>query len=178
VDWLYGVDWQEVFKPETPLLETFVRGSVTYLAIVALLRIVLKREAGAVGITDLLVLVLLADAAQNAMAGDYRSIPDGVLLVAVIVGWDYTLNMAAYHSRWLDRLIKPAPLAVVKDGEPLWTNMRREYLTHEELLSALRLHGVEDITHVERAYIEPDGRFSVITRRQQPNDTPDRRPGG
>ena len=58
----------------------------------ALLRFVLKREAGTLAITDLLVVVLIADAAQNAMADDYRSVPDGLLLVATIVFWSYALD--------------------------------------------------------------------------------------
>ncbi len=68
MEWLFGVDWAKTFLPNTPLLEIFLRGSLTYLALFFLLRIVLKRESGGMGVTDLLVIVLIADAAQNAMA--------------------------------------------------------------------------------------------------------------
>lgn len=62
-----SVNWAKLFQPETPILEIVARGAVVYLAL--LLRVVLKRQAGTLCITDLLVVVLLADAAQNAMAG-------------------------------------------------------------------------------------------------------------
>ena len=78
-----GVDWGEVLLPRTPLLETIVRGAVTYLALFLLLRVTTKREAAGTSISTLLVLVLIADAAQNAMADDYRSIADGLLLVGL-----------------------------------------------------------------------------------------------
>jgi uncharacterized membrane protein YcaP (DUF421 family) len=51
------------------------------------------------GITDLLVIVLIADAAQNGMAGEYRSLTDGLLLVATIVAWSYALNWLAFRFR-------------------------------------------------------------------------------
>lgn len=86
--WLLGADWRTVLLPATPVLEIALRGSVIYLTLFALLRFVLRRQAGTLSIGDLLVVVIIADAAQNAMADDYRSIPDGVLLVAVIVFWN------------------------------------------------------------------------------------------
>ena len=66
------VDWAKVFGPDTPVLEIVVRGTVVYLALFVLIRVVFKRQPGAVGIADLLVVVLIADAAQNAMAGTYE----------------------------------------------------------------------------------------------------------
>ena len=72
-----NVNWHDVFVPDTPLLEIFVRGTIVYLAIFALLRFVLTRQSGNLGVTDLLVIVLIADAAQNAMASEYKSVPDG-----------------------------------------------------------------------------------------------------
>jgi uncharacterized membrane protein YcaP (DUF421 family) len=82
------VDWRALFVPDTPLLETFVRGTCIYLGLFVLMRFVFRREAGAARISMLLLIVLLADAVQNAMADDYRSITDGLLLVATIMAWD------------------------------------------------------------------------------------------
>src|SRR5207247_1205890 len=83
-----GVDWAQVFLPDTSLVEIFVRGTITYFALFALLRY-LRREAGTVGLSDLLVLVLIADAAQNAMAANYNSLTDGIFLVFTIIAWSY-----------------------------------------------------------------------------------------
>jgi uncharacterized membrane protein YcaP (DUF421 family) len=92
-DWLYrSPEWSGMLVPQASPVEIIVRGTVMYLALFTLLRVVLRRQAAAMGVTDLLVVVLIADAAQNAMAGDYRSLPDGILLVAVIVFWSYALD--------------------------------------------------------------------------------------
>lgn len=69
----------QLFGFDTPPLEILVRGTVIYVTIYALLRMVLRRESGTNGMTDLIVVVLIADAAQNGMSGSYKSISDGIL---------------------------------------------------------------------------------------------------
>lgn len=158
-----SVDWESVLLPSTPLLEIFVRGTVTYLALFTLLRFVLKRQSGAVSISDLLVVVLIADAAQNAMAGDYRTISDGLLLVATILFWSYALDWLGYHFRPLQRLVFPPKLQLVEEGQILWQNMRRELITEGELMSRLRQQGIDELSEVKEAHMEGDGQISVIT---------------
>ncbi len=164
MDWLVGVDWKATFVPDTPLLEVALRGTLTYLALFALLRLILKRQSSDLGVTDVLVLVLVADAAQNAMADDYRSLPDGVLLVAVIVFWAWALDWLAFRFPAVARLVRPAKLPLVVDGRVLRRNLAKELVTEEELLSQLRLQGANDLAAVEAAYMEPDGRISVVCR--------------
>ena len=163
MDTLFRLDWRRILLPSISFAELFVRGSLVYLVIFALMRFILKREAGELGITDLLVVVLIADAAQNAMADEYRSVSDGIFLVATIISWSYELDWLGYRFPRLQRLIRPPPLLLVKDGNPVQRNLRRELITMDELLSLLREEGVEDMAHVKRAYMESDGRISVIT---------------
>ena len=163
MDWLIRVDWQKAFVPQLSVAEIFLRGTAVYFLLFAFLR-VLRRESGAIGITDLLVVVLIADAAQNAMAGDYVSITEGALLVGTIAVWDYALDWLGYHSPLVARLLRPAPLMLVKDGRMLRRNMRREMITEEELMSQLREQGVGDLSGVESARLEGDGRISVIKK--------------
>ena len=153
-----------------------VRGSVMYLTIFFLLRVLLKRESGTTGVTDLLVIVLIADAAQNGMANDYTSIADGVLLVVVIIGWAYLLDLLAYHWPAAARLIRPGSPVLVRDGQMLRRNMRRELITEEELFTQLREQGIDDLAAVKEVRMESDGRFSVITRSgDEPRNNPDKR---
>ena len=159
---LSQLDWSTIFVPTLPIAEIFLRGTVIYLLLFGILR-VLRREAGAIGVGDLLVVVLVADAAQNAMASDYKSITEGVLLVGTIVGWDYFLNWLGYRSRWVHDLLRPAPLPLIKDGRLLRRNLRQELITTDELMSELRQQGVESVDAVRRCYLEGDGHFSVIT---------------
>ena len=159
---LSHLDWRTIFVPTLSIAEIFLRGTVIYLLLFMLLR-VLRREAGAISVSDLLVVVLVADAAQNAMASDYKSITEGVLLVGIIVGWDYFLNWLGYRSRWVHNLLRPAPLPLIKDGRLLRRNLRQELITTDELMSELRQQGVESVDAVRRCYLEGDGHFSVIT---------------
>lgn len=158
------VDWKDLFVPHTSLVEIVIRGTVMYLMLYTLLRVVVKRETGTTSMTDILVIVLLADAAQNGMADEYTSITEGVLLVAVIIGWSYLLDAVAYRWPKAARLIRPRPLLLVRDGHILERNMRRELITEEELHARLREQGIDDISKVREVRMESDGKFSVITR--------------
>jgi uncharacterized membrane protein YcaP (DUF421 family) len=157
-----GIDWAQVFTPEHSLLEIFVRGTVTYVGLFAILRFFLKRQSGVIGIADLLVIVLIADAAQNAMAAEYKSITEGALLVLTIVFWNFALDWLGYHFPVFRRFTRPPPLPLIKDGRFLRRNMRQEMITTEELMSQLRQQGIEDPSKVKKAYIEGDGRISII----------------
>jgi uncharacterized membrane protein YcaP (DUF421 family) len=160
---MFGVDWQSVFMPDTPVLEIVVRGTVMYLSLFFLLRFVLRREAGALGITDLLVIVLIADAAQNGMAGDYQSISDGLILVVTLVVWAYVLNWLSFNSPIFRKVIRPPRVLLVRDGRPIDEALEKEKISIDELMGEVRTHGIDDLRRVKRAYIESDGMISVIT---------------
>ena len=157
-----NVDWAKVFLPDTPILEIIVRGSIMYLVLFWMIRGVLKRVASSIGLADLLMIVVIADAAQNGMADDYTSIGDGIVLVATIVFWNYTLDWLGYRFPLFERFVHPPPLPLVKDGRLLYRNMRREMITTGELMSQLREQGISDISEVKAAQMEGDGRISVL----------------
>jgi len=133
-----------------------------YLGLFAMLRLVLKRETGTLGTTDLLVLVLIADASQNALAGDYRSIADGLLLVATIIFWSYSLDWLGYHIPAVHKIVHPPPLTLVKDGKIQPRAMRRELITTDELMEVVRQNGLDDLNQVKTASMESDGTISII----------------
>jgi uncharacterized membrane protein YcaP (DUF421 family) len=168
------IDWQGALVPTMSYLELILRGSVMYLFILAVMRL-FRREAGALSIADLLVIVLVADAAQDAMTGTYRSLPEGLVLVGTIFAWNYLLDWLGFRYRWAHRLLHPAPLLLVEDGRINRRNLRAELLTMEELLSHLREDGVEDVSEVRRCYLEPDGHLSVIRREPGRTDRPARK---
>ena len=178
---LFDVGWRELVVPTHSVAEMIVRGTIMYIALFVLLRVILKRQSGALGVTDLLVVVLIADAAQNGMAKEYRSVTEGVVLVATIIGWDYALDWLGYRIPAFQRLVRPAPLALVRDGKLLRQNMRRELITTEELMAHLREQGLASLKDVRSATMEADGRISVIKAQQgeqgEHQDPPDRAMG-
>ncbi len=160
----FDIEWKDVLLPSISWIEIILRGTVMYLSIFALLRVTVKRNVGALGMSDLLLITLLADASQNAMAGEYKSLPDGILLVATIIFWSYALDLLSFKYPRLRRWIEPPALPLVKDGKLLYRNMRRELITEEELKSQLREQGMADLENVKDARIESDGRISVVPR--------------
>lgn len=168
----WGIDWKEIYTLGSPLAEIVLRGTLVYLALFFMLRFGGKRTAGAIGITDLLVVVVIADAVQNAMASEHKTVLDGLMLAATILFWDYVLDWLGYRSPRLQRLLRPAPVPLVRDGQMLRRNLRQELVTVDELLSLLREQGVEDVASVKAAYIEGDGHISVIQRDSQESRHP------
>lgn len=160
---LFDVNWKELFVPDVSIVETIIRGSLVYLVLFVLLRVVLKRQAGNIGVNDLLVVVLLADAAGNAMATEYKSITNGGILVATIVTWSYILNFLGYYLPRIQRFRNPPALTLVKNGRMLHKNMGKELITEDELMSQLRQQGIDSLSQVKAAYMEGDGHISVIT---------------
>lgn len=153
----------DIFMPQLPLIEIFVRGTVMYLGLFLLIRLLIKREAGSLGMTDLLVIVLIADAAQNGMNGGYQSVTDGLLLVSTVLAWSYGLDVLAYRFPLCRRILRPAPVQLVKDGKLLERGLAKEKITEEEIIGEIRAHGFEDLDCVRAAYMESDGTISVIT---------------
>ena len=157
------MDWQGLFEPHH-VVENVIRASSIYLLLVLLLRFLPNRKSGSIGPADLLVVVLLATVVTGALNRDVSSITDAVVMVATIVAWSFITDTLATRVAFLRRLVYSEPVEVVRDGEVLARNLRREFMTHEELRAQLRLQGIENEAEVEHAYIEHDGRMSVIRR--------------
>src|SRR5687768_12060265 len=105
-DKFFRIDWQSVFVPTESLLEIVIRGTIMYLAMFALLRI-FRRQAGSLSIADLLVIVIIADAAQNGMADDSKSVTESLVLICTIIFWDYFLDFLGYRSKLFQKVLEP-----------------------------------------------------------------------
>lgn len=164
MDLFAGVDLAQLFSNDVPLLEIFVRGTVIYWLLFLIFRFVIPREVGSIGIADILILVIIADASQNAMSGEYKTLTDGIALIIVLVGWNVFIDRLGYFFPTFRRFTTPKALCLVKNGKLLRRNMRREFITEEELKSHLRLKGVESLDDVAHVYLESDGGFSVVKK--------------
>ena len=158
-------DWGALFELTVDPAELVVRGTVMYWFLFMLLRFVLRRDIGSIGVADVLLLVVIADAAQNAMSGGYESVTDGVILVATIAGWNWLLDMAAYRFPAIRRVLEAQPLPLVRNGKLLHRNLRREFITKDELMAKLREQGIDKLEDVKAATMESDGEISAIKRK-------------
>ena len=159
---IFIADWNAMFIPAIGLFEIVLRGTIMYLVLFAILRFLGRRQAGHFGPADLLVIVLIADAAQNALGAEYRSVTEGILLVSTLVAWDYALDWAAWRFPALRPILKAPSLKLIENGRILRSNLRAEMLSVDELMSQLREEGIEDVKDVKLARLEGDGRLSVI----------------
>ena len=161
---IISVDWLDLFVPTHSLAEMAIRGTLMYLALFLIFRFAVKRQSSAIGIADILVIVIIADAAQNAFAKDYKSITEGIVLVLTIVFWDFAVDYLGYHYKSFAWLSRPAPLPLVRDGKMIFRNMRTEMITSEELHSQARQQGIAGIEDVKLAQLEGNGEISFIKR--------------
>lgn len=168
---ILGFDIPAAFIPDVSLLETVVRGIVMYLSIFVLLRVILRGRTSGVTVSDLLVLVMISDAAQNAMASTYLSLTNGIVLVATIVVTSATMDWLAFRYPSIRRFVHPEHKPLIIDGRLIRKTLNEELMTEGELMTQLRLNGLEDPSEVKAAYLEGNGEISVIKR---PNGAPAR----
>lgn len=154
----------DLFAREFPIWHMIVRGSVVYWFLFLVFRFVLRRDVGSMGVADLLFVVLVADAASNAMQGEYRSINDGLVLLSTLIGWNFALDWLSFRSPAIARFLEPLPEVLVRHGRVNRKALKREMITMEELEAKLREEGVERIEEVRAARLESDGRLSVLKK--------------
>jgi len=167
LDKLFLIEWAELLIPTHSVAEIMLRGTVMYLSLFVILRFVMVRQTSTIGIADILVIVVIADAAQNGFAKEYKSITEGIVLVLTIVFWNLFLNWISYRFKPLERLLSPAPLPLVKNGKMNRRNMRQEFITEEELMSQVRQQGIAELEQIKEACLEANGELSVIKLDEQ-----------
>ena len=159
------MDWSEVFGLTVSPWELVIRGSAMYLFLYVLFRVVVRRRVGSIGMADILILVIVADAAQNGMSGEYRSVTEAFILVGTLIGWNMLIDWITFRVPRLQKILEPPPLLLIDNGRVLWHHLRREFVSETELATKLREHGVTHAGEVDKAYMEPDGQVTVLKKR-------------
>ena len=170
------MDWGWLVDFKVPAWELILRGSAMYWFLFLIFRVVLRRDVGSVGVADVLFVVLVADASQNAMTGGYVSVAEGAVLVATLIGWNLLLDWLAFRFAWAYRLVEPQPLLLIRRGRVQHKHLRAEMITLAELRGQLRQHGVDSFDEVKAAWFESDGQISVIKREDGAGESVPKRP--
>lgn len=160
----FTADLSKLFSLGQTVLEIFLRGTTIFIFLFIVFR-VFRREMGAIGISDVLVVVLVANASEGGLTGgSEQSVTDSILLIATIVLWDRIVDNLEYRFPAFAVLFRPRPLPLVENGKMNRRNMRRELVTEDELTSQLRQQGIDKIEDVERCMMEGDGSISIIKK--------------
>ncbi|HET9614813.1 MAG TPA: YetF domain-containing protein [Candidatus Limnocylindrales bacterium] len=152
------------------LLSVVARTAIVYICLVIGFRILGKREAGQLSTIDLVVLLVIANAVQNAMVGQNTSLLGGLVAAAVILVLDIALHWLAGHWRPLGDILIGEPTLLVEHGRILEPEMEREGISHRELAVALRQNQLMSADEAEFVFLETNGMISVIPWRDAPAD--------
>jgi uncharacterized membrane protein YcaP (DUF421 family) len=145
------------------LVEIVGRSLVVYLAVLLGLRLGGRRELGQLTPFDLVVILLVANAVQNAMVGSDTSLQGGLVSAATLLGINAVVARLRLRSAGVRELVEGVPIVLVQHGELVPANLRREGITEDEVLAAVREHGeVGGLHDVESAVLEVDGTVSVV----------------
>ena len=151
-----------MFNVDVDTLEIVARTTIVYLALLVLLRIGGKREMGQMTPFDLVVILLISEAVQSSMVGGDISLVGGLVAATVLLAVNYAVASAKDRLPPLRSLFESEPTVLVRDGRMLRKNLESEGLTEDELMSAIRHNGVEEVSGVRLATLEPDGAISVV----------------
>ena len=146
------------------LLTIAGRAAIVYIAILIGLRLMGKRELGQMTVFDLVVVLLLANAVQNAMVGADTSVQGGLVAAFVLLAMNRVVAAARLHSGVWGRLLEGSPTVLVQEGQILDAAVRKEGLERAQVEMAMREHGVASVEDVQLAVMETDGSISIVPR--------------
>jgi uncharacterized membrane protein YcaP (DUF421 family) len=155
------------------LLSVALRTAIVYVVLVTVVRVVGKREAGQLSTLDLVVLLVISNAVQNAMVGENVTLIGGLLAAAVILFLDWSLHKLNDRFPRLREVVEGEPVLLVRDGEILDDNLSSEGLSVRELGIALRQNGLLTVAEARFVYLETNGQISVIPRRDDEDESGD-----
>ena len=151
-----------VFIPSVPIWEIVFRTIVVYFAVLVLLRFAGKRELGQMSVADLVVIIVIANAVQNAMNAGDNSLTVGVVAAATLVLMNLIVGRYGSRVPIIGHYVRDEPTLLMQDGELIKKNLESEHVDAEDIEMAAREHGFKDLSQVSEAVLEPDGSISII----------------
>jgi uncharacterized membrane protein YcaP (DUF421 family) len=151
-----------MFEMGTSAIVIVGRTALVYVGVLVGLRVAGKRELGQMTVFDLVVVLLIANAVQNAMTGPDFSVQGGLIAAAVLLAMNRLIAVFRTHSEAWGRLLEGMPTVLVQDGQFLEPRLRKEGLERSQIEMAIREHGIEDLGQVRLAVLETDGSISVV----------------
>src|SRR3954463_1073106 len=144
--------------------EFVVRAIIVYAFLLVILRLTGKRQVGQLAPFDLVLLLILSNAVQNAMNGGDNSFTAGAILATALVVLNGLVGIATFRSKWLEGLVEGRPKVLIHNGRLYESVLRAQRLTHHELMAALRRSGCACVEQVHVAILENNGQISVVPR--------------
>lgn len=147
-----------------PWWEFILRGVIVYFFLIVLLRLTGKRQIGQMAPFDLVLLLVLSNAVQNAMNGGDNSIIGGAISAVSLVGTNWVVGFLTYKSKRMESFVEGRPEVLIHNGKLFEKALRQTKITHHELMTALRKGGCATVEDARGALLETDGTISVIPK--------------
>jgi uncharacterized membrane protein YcaP (DUF421 family) len=152
----------------TQLLTIALRTLIIYFFVLIGLRLSGKREVGQMTPFDLVLLILLANTVQNAMTGPDTSLTGGIVAALTLLIVNFLVAKLTFSNKQFRHVVEGSPTILVRNGQVLIENVKTEEITNEDIMQALREHGIEEIADVALAVLEIDGSISVLKSDEMP----------
>jgi len=159
-----------MWMAELPVLEKIVRAAAVYFFLLVALRLTGKRQLGQMSSFDLVVLLMISNVVQNAMIGNDNSLTGGFIGAATVLVLNYGVARLVVSRKSFERLIEGAPTLLIHNGKVIEQNLRRELLTRDELMAALRRQGILALEDVRVALLEETGAITAVKREHTPGN--------
>lgn len=159
-------------------MDIFLRATVIFIVLYLVVRLMGKRELGQMTPFELIVLVVIGDLIQQGVTQNDFSLTGAVIAVSTIAFWALVMSWSSYLWPWAERLLEGEPRVIIRDGELLRTNLRRNRLTPSEIESEMRLAGISRMQDVAWAILETRGKISFIQRAEDGGQQPPSQPKG
>ena len=155
----------DLWKLGAPWWQFVLRGLVVFVFVLVFLRLSGKRQVGQMTPIDLVLLLLISNAVQNAMNGGDNSITAGAILAATLIAADVAIGALARRSRKVEIFVEGRPELLIHNGKVVDRSLERAGMTHNDLMAGLRASGVATIQQVHAAVLENNGRITVLERK-------------
>jgi uncharacterized membrane protein YcaP (DUF421 family) len=136
--------------------------TVVYLFLIVGLRVLGKRELGQMTIYDVVLLIVLANSVQNSMVGSDDSLVGGLVAGGVLLILNKLFNLAITRSNRLRAVMVGEPRLILNHGHLIYSHMAKEGITEDQVMAALREHGLTSLDEAQIAVLEVDGSISVV----------------
>lgn len=144
-------------------MDSVLRAAAIYLVLIILFKIAGRRSLAELTTFDLVLLIVIGEATQQALLGDDFSLTNAVLVIATLIAIDIGFSLVKQRSRWFSRLLDGGPTIVVEHGNVLHERLKRARLDESDILEAARsAQGIVEINQIKFAILERNGKISVI----------------
>ncbi len=162
----------DLWDLSAPVWHFVLRGVVIYVLVTVLLRVSGKRAIGQFTPFDMILLILIGNAVQNGINGGDNSLTGAFIMATTLIALNYMVAWGSSRSQRFRWLVEGRPTLLARDGKVDQQALRRELVSNDDFLNAMRIAGCTDVRHIRRAILEPNGHITIELRPDPPATPP------